>query len=666
MAMAQSLFTGMTGLLNHQLRLDVVGNNLSNINTTAFKRHRHEFRDLMTHHLKNATAASNNRGATNPLGAGLGTSTGAIHRDFNQSNLEQTGNPLDVGIRGNGHFVLHRGAGANETEYYTRDGSFYLYAERLGDPGAATTNPKQLLANDGYAVQGWMAQNGQVNTAGDVEDIFIPLGQAMDANATTAVTLEGNVFSGVDVIEPNAVATGTSMDPAVNATTWVSAIGGTVNVGHVETTAALYDSTAGAAATAATDLVDLQFVGSNGNLTTAFAGLLAGEQIGISFERGGEEYSGNFVYGTAGQTYTIGGVNYVGNGTTLNEWMRWLDGDTAAGGTLGTLTTAAVLNAPAENAGCYLRTYAPTDAMAVDYDNAQPPVNDITTRFSIASNLGADNAITDLTVSYKGPIDGKFFDRDPVYGTISEGGSESDRITIQDQVDTEIVDKELMVRFSLVNRYDTVTGVPDQPNAQHSGGVSVWRYIVEGPDQNGDTAGAPDRIFAAGVVQFDGDGVYSTAQQDYTGHGITFDFAQNDFAQMGTETEFGLSANDGYLEGTLENFDITKEGMINGRYSNGLDEIIGQLALAIFPNDPGLESAGQNLFIQGAASGAPTYGTSADAGFGETIQRSLETSNVDFSIEMTDLITAQRGFQVSSRVITTSDEMLQNLLSLGR
>lgn len=93
-------------------------------------------------------------------------------------------------------------------------------------------------------------------------------------------------------------------------------------------------------------------------------------------------------------------------------------------------------------------------------------------------------------------------------------------------------------------------------------------------------------------------------------------------------------------------------------------QTIGQLQLATFPNEAGLDSQGGNLFVQTAASGAPVTGNPGTAGFGSVEQGFVETSNVNVVTEITDLITAQRAYEMNSKVITSSDEMMSTLTNL--
>jgi flagellar hook protein FlgE len=121
----------------------------------------------------------------------------------------------------------------------------------------------------------------------------------------------------------------------------------------------------------------------------------------------------------------------------------------------------------------------------------------------------------------------------------------------------------------------------------------------------------------------------------------------------------------GNSEGYLESFNIGSSGEVNGVFSNGEVRVLSQLALATFSNPGGLTKAGSNLFQASNNSGLPNMGLAGE-GRGTLQSGSLEMSNVDLSEEFTEMITAQRGFQANTRIITTSDEILQELVNLKR
>jgi flagellar hook protein FlgE len=122
----------------------------------------------------------------------------------------------------------------------------------------------------------------------------------------------------------------------------------------------------------------------------------------------------------------------------------------------------------------------------------------------------------------------------------------------------------------------------------------------------------------------------------------------------------------GYGMGYLDNFKIDQSGVITGVYSNGTNRTLGQIAMATFTNQNGLEKAGETTFVVTNNSGDPDIGPSGIAGKGKIIAGALEMSNVDLAEQFTDMIVTQRGFQANSKTITTSDTMLQELLNLKR
>ncbi len=125
---------------------------------------------------------------------------------------------------------------------------------------------------------------------------------------------------------------------------------------------------------------------------------------------------------------------------------------------------------------------------------------------------------------------------------------------------------------------------------------------------------------------------------------------------------------DGQTAGTLTSlsYSVSDTGQIVGVYSNGLKQVLGQVAMATFKNPTGLEKIGDSSFRSTVNSGYAQVGTPGSAGMGSVVTGALEMSNVDLSQEFTNLIIAQRGFQANSRILTTSDELLQELVNMKR
>ncbi|MBW8766659.1 MAG: flagellar hook protein FlgE [Geodermatophilales bacterium] len=137
-------------------------------------------------------------------------------------------------------------------------------------------------------------------------------------------------------------------------------------------------------------------------------------------------------------------------------------------------------------------------------------------------------------------------------------------------------------------------------------------------------------------------------------------------SQFGGTNSLTAPEQSGFALGSLESFTLGNDGTITGVYSNGLRQPLGQLALASFNNPSGLEKAGSSAFRVGTNSGVAMVGVAGTGGRGVLNSGALEMSNVDLSEEFTGLIVAQRGFQANSRVITSSDEILQDLVNLKR
>ncbi len=145
---------------------------------------------------------------------------------------------------------------------------------------------------------------------------------------------------------------------------------------------------------------------------------------------------------------------------------------------------------------------------------------------------------------------------------------------------------------------------------------------------------------------------------------VKVDFSK--LTQFANESNAAMTSSDGYPQGSLDTFSIGPTGEISGIFTNGMSKIIGQVALAAFKNPAGLEKTAENMFQVTPNSGDPIMGLPGSSGMGSINSGTLEMSNVDISREFAEMISTQRGFQANSRIITTSDEMLQELVNLKR
>ena len=201
--MMRSLFAGVSGLQNHQTRMDVVGNNIANVNTTGFKKGRVNFQDMLYQQIAGAARPTEDLGGINPKEVGLGMSIASIDTIHIQGALQSTGVETDLALVGTGFFVMQSG----DQTFYTRAGNFGL------DKDGTLVNP-----GNGMRVQGWMARDQLLDVSRDVEDLVIPVGSKDPARATTFVNFACNIDKRIPELPENPT-------PAqVIASTWRSSI----------------------------------------------------------------------------------------------------------------------------------------------------------------------------------------------------------------------------------------------------------------------------------------------------------------------------------------------------------------------------------------------------------------------------------------------------------
>ncbi|MDH5718523.1 MAG: flagellar hook protein FlgE [Spirochaetia bacterium] len=464
--MMRSLYSGVSGLKNHQIRMDVIGNNISNVNTYGFKSERVSFQDMLSQTISGASEPKENVGGTNPKQVGLGMTIAAIDKLMHQGSIQTTGKNTDVAIQGEGFFVLGKG----DKRLYTRAGNFDL------DKAGFLVNPA-----NGLKVQGWNAQidntgNKFINSASEIGDIQIPLYAKEPARATTFVNFRSNLKSSVEPVPQNA-----SDDERYKLITDPDS---SKRRGHV-TSIGVYDDQGNQ------HLLKVFMWKSNENKWTASVSMTDAEQLTVD------------VLGPEGQNTTMPGNKRLEFGFSPDGKITSLSDSTD------------VLN---------------------------------------RGNLNAN-------ISFRLP------------------------------------------------------GVPEPKNVQL-------------------------RLGDAGTV-----------------NGVT---------QFSSEYTTKAIEQDGYSMGYMESFTIDDSGTITGVFTNGVNQPLAKLSMANFANPEGLVKAGENNFIVSNNSGDALIGESKVGGFGTISAGFLEMSNVDLAEQFTDMIVTQRGFQANSKSITTSDQMLQELLTLKR
>ena len=194
-------------------------------------------------------------------------------------------------------------------------------------------------------------------------------------------------------------------------------------------------------------------------------------------------------------------------------------------------------------------------------------------------------------------------------------------------------------------------------------GACRFNIVISGGTGSGTLTFNP----ATGALATGGTGTINVAASSAGAQAFSFDIDFTSLTQLETDNSAYAAFQDGVAAGTVTGYAIeTKTGQVYAQYSNGLQNLVAQLAVTSFVNPAGLVKVGQHLYQQGVNAGEPNTGLPDSNGRGAVIPGSVEASNVDLSQEFTNMILAQRGFQASSRVITTSDEMLQELVNLKR
>lgn len=211
-----------------------------------------------------------------------------------------------------------------------------------------------------------------------------------------------------------------------------------------------------------------------------------------------------------------------------------------------------------------------------------------------------------------------------------------------------------------------------------------WHAMVNGGEIAGGTEGVPFEG-ASGSLTFTTDGALESETQNFSnwdfvgataGQVVDFNFGTNITGEAGTgldgTTSFASPSSnngitqDGFAAGSVSGLSVNETGVITGVFSNGQRRTLGQVAVASFRSVDGLSRAGMGLWVRTEASGEALVGSAGTAGRGTITAGTLEQSNVDIGREFVDLIAYQRGFQASSKVIQTADELYGELVNLKR
>lgn len=552
--MMRSMYSAVSGLKTHQTKMDVIGNNIANVNTVAFKSSSVVFQDVLYQMTSNASGANaaTGTGGVNAKQIGLGVTTGATNLSITTSGAaETTGRAFDIRLSDQSttnFFVVNNGS----ENLFTRAGSFYV-------DGAGNL----CMTSTGYTVMGWQVDP----TTGNIKkDTVSALRVMQTSNLTSApeATTQANVSGIIDKNDKDVL----SDNGLVKTLTFFD------NLGYSYTARFAMKSTG----TDGKYTVELEkILNSDGTtfydpatsqvkLEDVFGSKTANAILGTY-----NQVQSGYYYDATKKKFYVGSNN---NGTEL-EW------DVAT-------STFKEKNAQT-NTHSLKQVYGISNGMVEKIKNGAKATVDTTT-----GKLTITGDVTDYAIDFS-TKDGTFTG---VGARTSNNKTNSVTLNMSKLGNNPTQFDDITIDFS---------GLKDANNGGKSTAVMSTGSIDDGVTGKGKKLGAM----------------------------------------------IGIS--------------IDNNGLIKGTYDNGNTEILGQIAVAQFANASGLEKVGENCYRTTLNSGEfDGIGVEISADGSSMTSGELEMSNVDLSTEFTQMIITQRGFQANSRIITTSDTLLEELVNLKR
>lgn len=568
--MMRSMYSAVSGLKTHQTKMDVIGNNIANVNTVAFKESSVTFSEIMYQTISGASGANatTGTGGINAKQIGLGVTTGSTSIDITSGGAAQTtGKAFDLRITDKGNttsfFVVSNGT----ENLFTRAGSFYID----GSGNLAMTST-------GYNVMGWQVDptTGQIK-----KDQVSALHIMQESNLTSPAEATTNAVCG-GIVDKNSTEITSESGYAMNLN-FFDALGYSYTakfaVKGVDTDAGTYTVELSAIYDSSNKNILEEFLANGGNLSDVF----------------GANASGGI---TNAQT----AYNAIST-----EWT-----DTGASNSFGGNTYHQFRNSSGEM--YYINTTP--NAATGQYDSKV--YRAITSAGGVVNGY---EAVTDVSLSdiYTGLQPGA------TINSITDGNPPT--------IEATAVNYEL--------KFDTGTG--------------KGKFVSVGDSTNGSVT-------------------LNMKQLGDQFENISIDFTQCKNSNNGGTSTVGMDA--GAIDGTtgtgkklgaLTGVFVDTNGKIYGSYDNGNTVLLGQIASARFANAAGLEKVGDNCYRTTLNSGEfDGIGVEITSNGSTMNPGELEMSNVDLASEFTEMITTQRGFQANSRVITTSDTLLEELINLKR
>jgi len=552
--MMRSMYSAVSGLKTHQTKMDVIGNNIANVNTVAFKSSSVVFQDVLYQMTSNASGANaaTGTGGVNAKQIGLGVTTGATNLSITTSGAaETTGRAFDIRLSDQSttnFFVVNNGS----ENLFTRAGSFYV-------DGAGNL----CMTSTGYTVMGWQVDP----TTGNIKkDTVSALRVMQTSNLTSApeATTQANVSGIIDKNDKDVL----SDNGLVKTLTFFD------NLGYSYTARFAMKST-----------------GTDGKYTVELEKILNSD--GTTFyDPATSQVKLEDVFGSKTAGATLGTYNQVQSGYYYDAIQK-------------------KFYVGSDNNGTELEWDATTSTFKEQ--------NNQTTTHSLKQVYGISNGMVEKIKN----------------GAKATVNTTTGKLTITGDVTDYAID------FS--TKDGTFTGVGARTSNNKTNTVTLnMSKLGNNPTQFDDIT-----IDFSGLKDADNGGkstaVMSTGSID---DGVT---------------------GKGKKLGAMIGISIDNNGLITGTYDNGNTETLGQIAVAQFANASGLEKVGENCYRTTLNSGEfDGIGVEISADGSSMTSGELEMSNVDLSTEFTQMIITQRGFQANSRIITTSDTLLEELVNLKR
>ena len=682
-----SLYTGISGLSASSLALSVIGDNIANMNTTAYKSSTIQFGDILSSSLSTGGGSSQ---------VGRGVLTESVTPDFSQGSFSTTSNALDLAIDGDGFFMVKDNTGS----FYTRAGSM------------STDKDGNIVDPNHCVLQGYMYDD-LGNISGVLGNINIS-SVGSSTQATANMTLSDNLDSRASINDTNALTlagTLNSGDPLSGTDTNKLAVGGNLDTAESVPVTSPFDASDPTSynpdATQTVQVTDS--TGATQNLNIYYVNNGAGwdwhaqdaAAPGVDLGTG----SMTFDAGTGALTSpSTANISYGTPAQTINLDFSALT-NVAAGGTSATTLTASN------------QAFDPTNSATFDYQGPDIQVHDSTGHAETVSMYYTKNDANTWTYHAVVPAASSptglpqeqatgTLTFDPVTQALTSNPTASATFTfangtasqpisldlsgltqtaaadtttattnangfnVADPTGTSQFSTAITVYDSLGNARVVTTYFTKSLETQ-TGNQWTWNAVVGAND----SASGLAEVQASGVMTFDNTGGLTSV----TGNtGQTFNFGGgaaanqpmalkfSNFTQFASGSATVSQTQDGFPAGSLNSFSISQDGIISGIFSNGQIKDVAKIALAKFTSPTALTKDGRNLYSESFDSGQPIIGTPQNAGLGRVMSNSLELSNVDLATQFVDMISAQRAFQANSRVITTTDSLLQEILQLVR